>query len=131
MKSFRYPSVALVICIALSACSKKTDLDRQSWRLLKPSQTDIQQAEVLKPKDPKLALVYDRSCSTCHSLIDSKAPLVGHKSVWDLLIKEKGVNGLLMSAKNGYQNMPSMGFCADCSDEQLTALILFMAAREE
>jgi len=57
------------------------------------------------------------------------APLTGDKSAWAPRV-DKGMDVLLGSVVNGFGGMPPFGLCMDCSTEQFTALIQFMAAGE-
>lgn len=92
-----------------------------------PEASDIIRAETLRPIDPELAAIYERSCMACHALVEAQAPLTGFAPAWAKREKERGAHGLLLSARNGFGNMPAMGLCLDCSDDQLTALIAFMS----
>ncbi|WP_417621648.1 c-type cytochrome [Parasphingorhabdus sp.] len=94
-----------------------------------PVESDIQLAADLTPNDAKLASKYDRSCRSCHSTVDAAAPLTGHKAAWAIRYDAKGADGLLASTKAGFNAMPPMGLCSDCSDEELNQLITFMAGR--
>ena len=99
-----------------SGSTKKTDIQIQRER------------EELRPIDSLLSEKYDRSCVTCHANPDALAPLVGNKFHWDKLIKEKGMDGLLENSIKGSGAMPARGNCLDCTDEELEAIIKFMAA---
>ncbi|KZL19857.1 Cytochrome c5 [Pseudovibrio axinellae] len=99
--------------------------------VIAPSKADISRAETLMPTDGSLAKVYARSCMACHSVADAQAPLTGHINGWTQRFSERGSRGLLKSAKEGFGNMPAMGLCTDCTDEQYTALISFMSGRED
>lgn len=94
-----------------------------------PGAGDIARAEILLPRDSDLAGIYERSCMSCHSNIDAQAPLSGFRAGWAARIDARGISGLLASAKGGFGNMPAMGFCADCTDDQFIALIEFMAGQ--
>ncbi len=97
---------------------------------ISPAESDIQLAAGLSPDDAKLASKYDRSCRICHSTVDAAAPLTGHKAAWAFRYDAKGADGLLASTRTGLNAMPPMGLCNDCSDEELSQLIAFMAGRK-
>ncbi|WP_169711753.1 c-type cytochrome [Henriciella litoralis] len=93
-----------------------------------PTAAQIEYAEHSLPSDAELSELYDRSCRLCHAVEGMNAPLTGHGADWAARMKAReGVNGLLNSAKYGYQMMPANGQCFDCSDDQFIALIEFMA----
>lgn len=120
------PPRAIAVLLAglcLTACKEDT-------ADLTPTEADIARAETLRPADPALAEIYERSCIACHALPDAHAPLAGHAAAWAPRLKERGADGLLHSALNGYGNMPARGYCADCGPEEFTQLIAFMSAQE-
>jgi cytochrome c5 len=78
------------------------------------------------PADPALAQVYDSSCKLCHANPASGAPLTGDRAAWSPRIAQ-GVDTLLDHSINGYNGMPPMGLCMQCSEAQFVALIGFMA----
>lgn len=88
---------------------------------------DIALAQTLVPEDPALAAKYDRSCRTCHSLVDAQAPLTGHRADWRHRLDAREAEIVLANIKNGLNAMPPMGLCNDCSDVELIALTDFMS----
>jgi cytochrome c5 len=83
-------------------------------------------ATTAMPTDPALAQVYDTSCKLCHANPASGAPLSGDKAAWSPRVAQ-GADTLLDHSINGYNGMPPMGLCMQCSEEQFLALISFMA----
>ena len=69
---------------------------------------------------------YQRSCFACHSTGTANAPMTGDAEAWKPRL-EKGMDTLLASIKNGMGAMPPTGLCAECTDEELVALIEYMA----
>ncbi|MEO9598949.1 c-type cytochrome [Parasphingorhabdus sp.] len=96
-----------------------------------PSTADIKIAQDSMPADAAIAAKYDRSCRTCHSMVDAMAPLTKHEAAWQVRYAEKSMDDLLLSTKDGLNAMPPMGLCNDCSDAEFTALIDFMAGRSD
>lgn len=96
-----------------------------------PGPADIARAESLRPADADLAAIYERSCAACHAFVDAQAPLAGHSAGWAPRLAARGLDGLIISAQQGYGNMPAMGLCNDCSREEMRALIEFMAGLGE
>ncbi|MFS1287711.1 c-type cytochrome [Pseudomonas piscis] len=78
------------------------------------------------PADPDLARIYDSSCKLCHANPASGAPLAGDAKAWAPRLAQ-GADTLLDHSINGYQGMPPMGQCMQCSEEQFLALISFMS----
>ena len=78
------------------------------------------------PSDPALAQIYANSCQLCHANPAANAPLTGDRKAWEPRIQQ-GTDTLLDHAINGYNGMPPMGQCVECSQEQFLQLIGFMA----
>ncbi|GGB98771.1 hypothetical protein GCM10011352_26140 [Marinobacterium zhoushanense] len=69
--------------------------------------------------------LYNTKCSVCHAAGIAGAPIVGDAAAWAPRA-EKGIDGLLASAKSGLNAMPPMGTCMDCSDDELKSVIQYM-----
>ncbi|MCV6597500.1 MAG: c-type cytochrome [Mangrovicoccus sp.] len=92
-----------------------------------PTAAQISYADEAMPSDAALAAIYDRSCRACHALEGFGAPLTGHSADWQARLDARGgMQALLISARDGYQDMPAKGLCNDCSDAQFLQLIEFM-----
>jgi cytochrome c5 len=63
---------------------------------------------------------------TCHAVPGSGAPLTGFTEHWKPRMKQ-GMDTLVHHAIDGYQAMPARGLCADCTEQDMRALIGFMA----
>jgi cytochrome c5 len=109
----------MFILAGLSACSA----DKQE-----PAAPDLHWAETARPSDARLAERYERSCLVCHARKGSGAPLAGFAPHWKPRL-DKGLDQLVRHASDGFNAMPAMGQCNDCSVEELRALTLFMARR--
>jgi cytochrome c5 len=70
---------------------------------------------------------YQGSCFVCHSSGVAGAPKTHDVAAWQPRM-EKGMPVLIMSVKNGLNAMPPTGMCSDCTDEEYTAMIEYMAA---
>ncbi|WP_256352456.1 cytochrome c5 family protein [Pseudomonas sp. PDM31] len=86
------------------------------------------EAATARPADAELAQVYDNSCKLCHANPAAGAPLTGDKNAWQPRLLQ-GADTLLDHAINGYNGMPPMGMCMQCSQEQFLALIAFMSGQ--
>ena len=70
--------------------------------------------------------IYAASCAGCHSIGVAGAPKKGDTAAWDKRLA-KGFDKTLANAISGLNAMPAKGLCMDCSDDELTAAIKFMA----
>ncbi len=69
---------------------------------------------------------YNRSCAVCHNAGVAGAPTSHDAAAWAPRL-EKGMDALVASVKNGLNAMPPTGLCADCTDEEYSELITYMA----
>lgn len=107
----------VMVLAGLSACSAAKQ---------EPATADLQWAETSRPVNARLAERYERSCMVCHARNGSGAPLAGFAPHWRQRL-EKGIDQLVQHASDGFNAMPAMGQCNDCSADDLRALTLFMA----
>lgn len=89
----------------------------------------VAQSKQYVPHDTDLALVYNRSCRSCHTVAATGAPLTGDTLAWAPRM-DKGMTVLLNNVIDGYGGMPPLGLCMDCDADQFEALIHFMAVPE-
>ncbi len=69
---------------------------------------------------------YQSTCFACHGTGAAHSPEVGDQIEWEIRM-EKGLDTLVQSTINGLNGiMPPRGLCADCSDDQLKAIVEFM-----
>lgn len=94
-----------------------------------PDARAIAHAQQAVPTDPALAALYERSCRTCHSHVEAKAPLTGFAPQWSARLAQ-GMPVLLAHVRDGYLGMPARGYCNDCSERDFEALIRFMSAQQ-
>ena len=71
--------------------------------------------------------LYNQSCISCHASGAARAPRTHDVAAWKPRLA-KGMETLLLNAKQGINAMPAKGMCADCTDTDLKALIIFMAS---
>ena len=111
----------LITMIALAGCGKPSS---------DSSPVSEAQSRQLRPSQPEIAAIYERSCRNCHTIAASGAPLTGDRVAWAPRL-DKGMDVLLDNVVNGFGGMPPFGLCMDCSAEQFEALIQFMSAGKE
>ncbi|WP_256670138.1 cytochrome c5 family protein [Pseudomonas sp. L-22-4S-12] len=102
----------LGLCALLGGCGEEA-----------PARTSDAQAV---PADAALAQLYGASCRQCHANPAAGAPLTGDAVAWAPRLA-KGMDTLLEHSINGFQGMPPMGLCMQCTAEEFQALIEFMA----
>jgi len=69
---------------------------------------------------------YQATCFACHGTGAAHSPEVGDQIEWEIRM-EKGMDTLVQNTISGLNGiMPPRGLCADCSDEQLRAIVEFM-----
>jgi len=73
---------------------------------------------------------YQTTCFACHSSGAAGAPKTHDVAAWESRAA-KGMPAMVQAVKDGLNAMPPTGLCADCTDEEYTALIEFMAAPAE
>jgi len=123
MRIFLRLLLSMLLVANLAACKEEAPQP--------PSASDIQRAESLRPESAELRARYERSCLACHTSIDAKAPLTGDIAQWKPRL-DKGMDVLVKHAMEGFNAMPPKGLCADCSEADMRALIVFMSqGREE
>ncbi|MEO4047052.1 c-type cytochrome [Pseudomonas sp. CAU 1711] len=105
---------ALGLCALLAGCGEEEGV-----------QARLADAQAL-PADAALAQLYASSCRQCHANPAAGAPLTGDALAWAPRLA-KGMETLLEHSINGFQGMPPMGLCMQCSEEQFRALIGFMS----
>ncbi len=115
---FSAPRCALaVLALALAACGAPET----------PGPADEARAAQMRPHDAALAEKYARSCMVCHAQVAAQAPLAGFAPAWRPRLKQ-GMDTLVRHAEQGLGGMPPRGQCADCTADELRALIQFMAS---
>ncbi|MCH8176006.1 MAG: cytochrome c5 family protein [Proteobacteria bacterium] len=69
---------------------------------------------------------YQTTCFACHGTGAAHSPEVGDVIEWEIRL-EKGLDTLVQNTIDGLNGiMPRRGLCADCSDEDLRAIVEYM-----
>lgn len=69
------------------------------------------------------------TCATCHATGVANAPITNDTTAWKA--RAKSIDELVASSKKGLNAMPPMGLCADCTDAELKAAIIFMMSEKK
>lgn len=70
--------------------------------------------------------VYQTSCVGCHASKALGAPLSFSKAEWQPRIDARGYDTVLENAMVGFNAMPPLGACSDCSAEEIKAALDYM-----
>ncbi|MAH60682.1 MAG: cytochrome C [Legionellales bacterium] len=73
----------------------------------------------------KASLIYNKYCVNCHASGAGGAPKYGDVMGWQAII-EQGKEKTYTHAINGYNSMPAMGSCADCTDDDIKLTVDYM-----
>lgn len=74
-------------------------------------------------KQPRTAdAILNQYCNVCHLTGWNGAPLSGDTNDWQPRLAT-GFDSLLKNTRQGFNSMPPMGTCSDCTDEELQAAI--------
>lgn len=77
----------------------------------------------LAPSGPRTGeMVYNTFCIACHSTGAAGAPIAGDKKEWATRLAQ-GRETLNDHAINGFNIMPALGTCMDCTNEEMIAAI--------
>lgn len=69
--------------------------------------------------------VYDTFCFACHATGVTEAPLFGSLEQWQPRI-DKGLDELVATSLTGFNLMPPMGTCMNCTEDEMRDAIAYM-----
>lgn len=124
---FRLLRFILPAALALAAGPLTTGCSRDADE--PGSASDPPAAQTRPTLTPELQATYDRTCKVCHGTPGTGAPAAGDDAAWASRI-EQGIDVLLDHSINGYQSMPPMGLCMECSQDEFIAFIEYMTGLE-
>ena len=75
------------------------------------------------PREP--ADIYNTYCTACHASGVAGAPVMGDTAAWEPRLAQ-GIETVYDHAINGLNAMPPKGTCADCSDDEIKAVVDYM-----
>lgn len=70
--------------------------------------------------------IYQSTCTACHGQGVMNAPRSGDEEVWEALLSERGLDGLVENAINGKAAMPPRGGDPSLSDEEVRSAVVYM-----
>jgi len=74
--------------------------------------------------------VYKKVCAECHDEGKAGAPMIGDTANWRDR-RKNGLDELYKHTIKGYNNMPIMGNCVTCSEEEIVAAVGYMLAHSD
>jgi cytochrome c5 len=80
--------------------------------------------------DARLQDIYSHTCAACHADAGTGAPQTHDVAAWAPRLSQGGAI-LLTHMVEGFNDMPPLGQCVECSADDLTALMHFMAAPDK
>jgi cytochrome c5 len=113
MKSYLGMTVLLVLLC--SGCSNTNESAGNAYAV----------PQSLGPLSEDLQAKYSANCVHCHEQSSMAAPQKGSAD-WQLIL-DKPMGETLARVVNGYQGMPPLGQCFDCSGADLETLTLYLA----
>ena len=79
--------------------------------------------------DPFTIELYDSSCTICHGEGVGEAPRSFEAKAWTERLA-KGNDVLLGNVISGFNGMPPLGMCSDCTKEDFVDLIAYMSTEK-
>jgi len=73
----------------------------------------------------RIAMLWAQHCALCHVNGEGGAPRLGDVAEWQPRVAQ-GETVLLRHTLEGFNNMPPLGYCMSCEQEDFAALIQFM-----
>jgi cytochrome c5 len=134
MNSFFVKSVlgtlSLLFALSVSAASVQDDMSREAIaERIKPIGKHYVAGESSAAEEssgPRSGeQVYNTYCTACHTSGVMGAPKINNAADWEERLAQ-GMDTVLKHAVEGFNAMPPMGTCSDCSEEEIQAAIDYM-----
>ena len=71
-------------------------------------------------------IVYAQVCIACHQYGRASAPKIGSNGSWFNRLKTVGIEKLYQRTINGFNNMPKLGGCTNCTDNDIKGAVGYM-----
>lgn len=78
------------------------------------------------PLQPRQAQLFQQACAQCHLRPGLGAPVVGDAAAWETR-KALGLEALVANTVRGVGDMPPLGTCGGCDENDLRRLVAFLA----
>ena len=119
------------LACALAACGKAPESDNAADTATAPAAPGVSAPASAKPAarpDEALMAQWARSCALCHVNGEGGAPRLGDAEAWAPRLAQ-GEDVLLQHTIEGLNNMPPLGYCMDCEEEDFRRIIRFMGGQ--
>ena len=128
-------TLTLAVAVAISAFSTASVKDELASRIapiggLCMSGDSCAAAPIVVASGPRTGEEVYNTCSACHSSGAAGAPKFGDVVAWAPRIAQ-GAETLYTHSINGYNAMPAMGLCNDCSTDEIKAAVDHMVANSQ
>ncbi len=88
--------------------------------------SEVNQSSISKTSELRtIEEIYTQACAFCHDRGMAGAPIYANTYSWGQRV-DKRIDTLIYNVKYGLNAMPAMGLCADCTDEELRAVVQYM-----
>lgn len=74
--------------------------------------------------------IYNSNCMACHSTGAAGAPKLGDTAAWSGRL-DKGIEQVYANAISGFNGMPAKGLCMTCSDDDIKAVVDYIAENSQ
>ena len=116
--------VPIILFITLAGCAGELDT-------LTESEVKVIEAVFsLAKSTPGMVEKWSRSCALCHVKGEGGAPKMGDPEAWQSRLSQ-GNAVLYTHTIEGYNRMPPLGYCMDCTAEDFAAMINMLVGREQ
>ena len=88
--------------------------------------TSLSAAEELPILDKRQGAAFAQSCGRCHVRPGIGVPILGDADEWELR-RRKGFEALVANTVTGIGEMPPLGTCGSCSEDDFRRLVAFIA----
>lgn len=75
------------------------------------------------------AAIYNQVCTACHQKGLMGATLIGNKARWLYRLNTQGLDKLYQRSINGYNRMPKLGGCVNCSKDDVKDAVDYLLSR--
>lgn len=121
MAELRAMAGLVVVCTALVSCTGAGDGRANTAAGVEEKvRVDNTPGETVMEK-------WSRSCALCHVDGQGGAPGTGNAEEWASRL-DQGEQVMVERVIKGYNNMPPLGYCMDCTRQDLVELTRFMAS---
>jgi len=129
MSTAHYITGILVLFIALTNCSNTEQIETPSSVVLERnpfSRSNDDGPFAYRTLSEEAMGKWTRSCALCHINGEGGAPVIGDGSQWRDRIAQ-GYRTVMRHVIQGYNQMPPLGYCMACDEDDFRDMTAFMA----